>query len=79
VAVADTAENAELLRDAVKGAIAAARLHAQGTSPELVNVLRNIEVSVSGTDLSASGAVPVSLLEKLVAEHGHHCQPSPVQ
>jgi hypothetical protein len=79
VAVADTAENAELLRDAVKGAIAAARLHAQGTSPELVNVLRNIDVSVSGTDLSASGAVPVSLVEKLVTEHGHHCQPTPVQ
>lgn len=69
VAVADTSENAELLRDAVKGAIAAARLHAQGQAPELVNVLREIVVRVAGTDLSVSGAVPLALLEKLAAEH----------
>jgi hypothetical protein len=76
VAVADTAENAELLRDAVKGAIAAARLHAQANSPELVNVLRDIEVTVSGSDLSASGAVPLALLEKLAAEHHVPSQPT---
>jgi hypothetical protein len=69
VAVADTPENAELLRDAVKGAIAAARLHAQGRTPELVNVLRDVVVRVAGTDLSVSGAVPLTLLEKLAAEH----------
>jgi hypothetical protein len=69
VAVADTSENAELLRDAVKGAIAAARLHAQGHAPELVSVLRDIVVRVSGTDVSVSGAVPLTLLEKLAAEH----------
>jgi hypothetical protein len=69
VAVADTSENAELLRDAVKGAIAAARLHAQGQAPELVSVLRDVVVRVSGTDVSVSGAVPVALLEKLAAEH----------
>jgi hypothetical protein len=69
VAVADTPENAELLRDAVKGAIAAARLHAQGQAPELVNVLRDVVVRVAGTDLSVSGAVPLTLLEKLAAEH----------
>ena len=74
VAVADTAENAGLLRDAVKGAIAAARLHAQANSPELVNVLRDIEVTVSGADVSASGAVPLAVLEKLAAEHHVHSQ-----
>jgi hypothetical protein len=79
VAVADTAENAGLLRDAVKGAIAAARLHAQAKSPELVNVLRDIEVTLSGTDVSASGAVPLALLEKLAAEHGAPCEPSAKQ
>jgi hypothetical protein len=79
VAVADTAENAGLLRDAVKGAIAVARLHAQAKTPELVNVLRDIEVTVSGTDLSASGAVPLALLEKLSAEHGAPCEPSAKQ
>ncbi len=76
VATADTAENAELLRDAVKGAIAAARLHAQSQSPELVNVLRDIEVRVAGTGVSVSGAVPLALLEKLVTEHKRPCEPS---
>ena len=73
VAVADTTENAELLRDAVKGAIAAARLHAQGQAPDLVSVLRDVVVRVSGSDVSISGAVPLALLEKLAAEH-HPCQ-----
>jgi hypothetical protein len=79
VAVTDTPENAELLRDAVKGAIAAARLHAQAQAPELVSVLRDIEVSVKGTEVSASGAVPLALLEKLVAEHKVPCEPSAKQ
>lgn len=76
VAIADTPENAELLRDAVKGVIAAARLHAQSESPELVNVLRDAEVRVVGTSVSVSGAVPLPLLEKLAAEHKHPCQTS---
>jgi len=70
VAVADTPENAELLRDAVKGAIAAARLQAQGQAPELVNVLRDVQVRLSGSEVSAAGSVPIALLEKLIAEHG---------
>lgn len=76
VATADTAENAELLRDVVKGAIAAARLHAQSQSPDLVNVLRDVEVRVAGTGVSVSGAVPLALLEKLAAEHKRSCEPS---
>ncbi len=73
VAVADTPENAELLRDAVKGAIAAVRLQAQGQEPELVNVLRDVQVRLSGTEVSAAGSVPVALLEKLLADHhGRH-------
>jgi hypothetical protein len=76
VAIADTAENAELIRDAVKGAIAAARLHAQSQSPEFVNVLRDVEVRVAGTGVSVFGAVPLALLEKLVTEHKRLCEPS---
>ncbi len=72
---ADTEENAGLLRDAIKGAIAAARLHAQDQSPELVDVLRNIRVSVDGSEVRGSASVPVALLEKLVAEHEKPCRP----
>ena len=69
-AVADTAENAELLRDAVKGALAAARLHFQDSAPELVDVLRGVDVHLDGPVVTAKGAIPVALLEKLAAEHG---------
>ncbi|HUK13227.1 MAG TPA: hypothetical protein VLW17_07975 [Thermoanaerobaculaceae bacterium] len=69
VASADTAENAELLRDAAKGALAALRLGAQDEHPELVDVLRGVQVRASGTDVAVSGAIPVALLEKLAAEH----------
>jgi hypothetical protein len=69
VARADTPENAELLRDAAKGALAVARLHAQQQSPELVGVLRDVQVVQSGSEVSVSGSVPLALLEKLIAEH----------
>jgi len=69
VASADTAENAELLRDAAKGALAALRLGAQDEHPELVDVLRGVQVRASGTEVAVSGAIPVALLEKLAAEH----------
>jgi hypothetical protein len=74
VALADTPENADLLRDAVKGAIAVARLHAEQASPELVNVLRDVEVRVSGAEVSVSGSLPLTLLDNLAAEHraAHH-------
>jgi hypothetical protein len=69
-AVADTPENAELLRDTVKGALAAARLHFQDSAPELVDVLRAVDVRLDGPVVTAKGAIPVALLEKLAAEHG---------
>jgi hypothetical protein len=75
VARADTTENAELLRDAVKGALAVARLHAQGKDPELVDVLRDIEVRVSKNEVSIAGAVPLALLDKLGRTHGTPCEP----
>jgi hypothetical protein len=74
-ATADTAENAELLRDAVKGAIAAMRLHAQEKAPELVEVLRGVDVRLDDVRVSGAVAVPVAVIEKVlrehVAEHAH--------
>jgi hypothetical protein len=69
VAVADTVENAQLIRDTVKGALAAARLATQREKPELVGVLRDVEVGVSGNEVSVAATIPLSLLEKLAAEH----------
>lgn len=68
-AVADTAENAELLRDAVKGAVAAMRLQAQSRVPELVNVLRDVEIRQSGVEVSGTATIPVTLLERLISDH----------
>jgi hypothetical protein len=73
-AQADTAENAELLRDAIKGALAAMRLHAQETAPDLVEVLRDVRVRFDGTDVSVSGAVPIALIEKYVKQAESHCE-----
>jgi len=69
VAVADTAENAELLQDAAKGALAVIRLHSQDRAPELVGVLRDVKVRATGTQVTVAGVVPVALIEKLLEEH----------
>ncbi len=69
VAVADTSENAELLRDALKGAIAVARLHAQQQHPDLVKVLRDVQVQVAANEVSAAASIPLTLLEKVMAGH----------
>ncbi len=75
-AVADTPENAELLRDTIKGAIAAARLHFEASEPELVNALRGVDVRLHGPVVTAAGEVPVALIEKLAAEHdAFHAEP----
>ncbi len=69
-ALADTPENAELLRDALKGALAVTRLHVQDAAPDLVDVLRGVELGVDGTAVTGKGAISIALLEKLAAEHG---------
>jgi hypothetical protein len=73
-ALADNEEDAGLLRDAIKGAIAAARLQAQGQTPELLDVLRSITVSADGSEVHGSVTVPVALIEKLVEQHRQHCE-----
>ncbi len=70
-AQADTPDNAELLRDAVKGALAAMRLHAQEIAPELVEVLRDVRVGLDGTLVSVEGTVPVALIQR----HAAACRP----
>jgi hypothetical protein len=71
-AVADSAENAGLLRDAVKGALAVMRLRVQNEQPELVDVLRRVDVGVNGATVSVEGSVPVSLLEEIAKGARHH-------
>lgn len=71
VAIADTTENAELLRDAVKGALAVARLKLQDQEPELVEILRDTQVRVKENEVSGQIVIPLPLIEKL-ARQGHH-------
>ena len=73
-AQADTKENAELLRDTAKGAVAAMRLHVKDTSPELVEVLRNVDISVTNAEVLGNVALPIDLIQKWAseAEAGHH-------
>jgi hypothetical protein len=65
-AVIDTAENAGLIRDTVKGALAAMRLRAQDRSPQLVDALRRIDVSVEGSEVETSGSLPLSAVEDVL-------------
>ena len=71
-ATANDAENAGLIRDTVKGALAAMRLHAQGTEPELVEVLRDVKVSVDGTEVEVDAAIPMKVLDDLAARAKAH-------
>jgi hypothetical protein len=76
-AAADTPENAELLRDTVKGAIAAMRLHAQEKVPELVDVLRGVDVRLDGNRVTGAVEVPVAVIEKVLREHAAAHAPAP--
>lgn len=71
VATTDTAENAELVRDAVKGALAAARLELQDKEPGLVEVLRDTQVRARDNEVNGQMVIPLPLIDKL-ARHGQH-------
>jgi hypothetical protein len=77
-AVADTREDAELLRDSAKGAVAALRLQAKDKAPELVEVLRDVSITSSSAEVSAKAAIPIELVQKWAEEarsHSHsHCE-----
>jgi hypothetical protein len=64
-ALTDTAENAELLRDAARGALAAMRLHATGSRPEIMEVLRGIDIRMRGDMVSFAAEFPLDFLERL--------------
>lgn len=62
---ANSVENAELLQDAVRGAIAALRLAAQEHLPELVDVLRGVRITQHQEEVSGQASVPLPLLDRL--------------
>jgi len=61
-------ETRGLLEDALRGLTAAWRLSAQEKSPELVAVIRKIQVSHDSEGVTISGTVPGDLLRTLTAE-----------
>ncbi len=71
-ATANNAENAGLLRDTIKGALAAMRLHAQNSEPELVEVLRDVKVSVEGDEIEVNAAIPMTVLDQLASRARAH-------
>jgi hypothetical protein len=64
--LSNDAETLQLVEDAVRGALSAARLAAQDKSPELVSVLRKFNVSHSDTAVTVSGTVPANTLRELM-------------
>jgi hypothetical protein len=75
VAVATTEENAGLLHDAIKGALAAARLEFQQRDARLVEPLRAATVAVSGTSVEVRASFPVELLKDLTSGHDQATSP----
>jgi hypothetical protein len=65
-------ENAGLLRDTVRGALAAMRLAVQEKEPQLVEALRGVDVDADGSAVSVTATLPVDLLQQLAAEAHHH-------
>lgn len=76
-ATTTSGENAGLLRDTLRGALAAMRLAVQDRRPELVAVLRGVEVNTDGTAVTLASKIPVDLLQQLATEaHHHHEKPA---
>jgi hypothetical protein len=65
VALSEDAETRELLEDAIRGALASARLAAQEKDPELVKVLRQATVSRDGEGVRFGASIPAEFLERL--------------
>jgi hypothetical protein len=62
------AETLQLVEDAVRGALSAARLAVQDKSPELVSVLRRFSVTHSDTAVTISGTVPANTIRDVIAK-----------
>jgi hypothetical protein len=65
-------ENAGLLRDTVRGALAAMRLAVQEREPRVVDVLRGVKVDTEGAAVAVTAELPVDLLQQLAGEAHHH-------
>jgi len=65
VALSDDAETRELLEDAIRGALASARLAAQDKDPDLVKILRQSKVTRDREGVSFDVSVPARYLEKM--------------
>ncbi len=63
-ALSDDAETRELVEDTIRGALSAARLAAQEKDPELVELLRKVEVKRDGEGVSVEATIPGDLLER---------------
>lgn len=69
IAMSDDAETRELLEDAIRGALASARLAAQEKDPELVNILRQATVARDAEGVTFDAAIPAAFLERM-RNHG---------
>lgn len=68
-ALTDTSENAELLQDAARGAVAAVRLQSSGSNPELLAVLRDMDIRTRDRVVHIAAELPAELLEKLFRDY----------
>ena len=63
-ALSDDEETRGLVEDTIRGALSAARLAAQEKDPELVELLRKVEVKRDGDGVSIEATIPADLLER---------------
>lgn len=63
-ALSDDEETRGLVEDTIRGALSAARLAAQEKDPELVELLRKVEVKRDGDGVSVEATIPADLLER---------------
>jgi hypothetical protein len=65
VALSEDAETRELLEDAIRGALASARLAAQEKDPELVKILRQATVARDREGVTFDATIPAEFLEAM--------------
>lgn len=73
-ALSDDAETRQLVEDTIRGALSAARLAAQEKDPELVELLRKVEVSRDGDGVTVKATLPAEMLERFqqkLKTHAH--------
>lgn len=73
-ALSDDAETRQLVEDTIRGALSAARLAAQEKDPELVELLRKVEVKRDGDGVSVEATIPAEMLERFqqkMKAHAH--------